>query len=282
MGFHGSHIDVPQRIRAPLQHAPQLLRHHFRRDLQHGDMVGRLQIVEAHMIVDPIASRFFFSGHGVCSGIQILLTAGDHSAESVVSPDFDDVLRHAQIALPVQHHQLAVQVGGKAGLGIPGQRQLHLAAHDGGDKRPPLLIRIITAVVVIPERVVSLSPESDAPHHPPPGVAVHGLLPESFIFFRIQGIAGRQIRIHPSEHSGPQNLAVMLRNPQSHVQGHVRQHPAVIFPVRARNDHVSATPQNRLKGPFPHLVPQAFFHMPSGKQHFVVDEPAPVPHPVGG
>ena len=278
MGADGSHVDVPQRIRLPLQHPLQFPDDQGYRYLQHRDMVGRLQIIEADMIIDPVPAGFLRPRHGVHPGIQVFLPPGDHPAESVVPPDLHDLLRNRQESLAVQPHQLAVQIRGKEGVRILRPGQLHLPAHHGGNKAPPFLIRIETGAVVVPESVIALAPEADAPQNPLAGIPVNRFLPERFVLFRIQDIGGRQVRIHPSEHPGAQQLAVVLRHPQAHLQRHIRQHPSVIFPVRTRNHHVPAAAQNGFKGPLPYLVPERFLHMPAGEQHLVIHKPAAEPH----
>ena len=93
MGLDIGAVDDPV-IRASVLHCvPEFLLYELRRVLEHGDMVRRLEIVERHMVIDPVLPGVVFFRQGGDPGVMVPLPPRDHLPEPVVRPDLDHVIR---------------------------------------------------------------------------------------------------------------------------------------------------------------------------------------------
>ena len=93
MGLDIGTVDDPV-IRAPVLHCvPEFLLYELRRVLEHGDMIRRLEIVERHMVIDPVLPGVVFLRQGGDPGVMVPLPPRDHLPEPVIRPDLDHVIR---------------------------------------------------------------------------------------------------------------------------------------------------------------------------------------------
>ena len=244
---------------------------------QHGDVAGRLQVVEGGVVIDAVRAAVPFGGQSRDTGIVVALAAADHPAVAVVGPDLDDVCRQVKAALPVEVHHLAVEVGAADGVRVALFDQIVLLADEAGDQRAPLGRGIVPGVV-LPEGPVPLAAKADVPDHPHPLLCVDALLPQRPEPVGIFAVPGFQLRVNAGEHLSPQGLGVVVGQDQPHV----RRGPAVAAGIfaGAGDDHIPPAAQQRLKCHDKGQVVPAL-HLPVGEQGLVVDEPPAVPDPGG-
>ena len=209
------------------------------------------------------------------AGVRVALTAADHLAEAVVCPDFNDVLRQVQTALLVQLHGLAVEIRAADGVWVVLFDQCILLPDEAGDERAALFGGVVLRVI-LPERLVALSPEADVPYRGGGFLPVNGILPQGAELFRVQAELGFQLRVGLHEHFGTQRLGVVVGDDQPHIGGKVVVAMAVF--ARAGNDQIAAQAQQRFKHHGKGKVAAAL-HLPVGDKRFVIDEPTTVPYP---
>ena len=273
VGLYVGSIDDPVFLHAPVQNPAQFPLHEFRRGGQHGDVVGRLQVVEGGVIVDAVGPRLPGPGQGGHPGVVVALAAADHGAVAVVRPDLDDRRGQLQIAVPVELHHLAVQVGCAGRAGVALLHQLILAADKAAHQGAPGGGGVV-AWVIHPERPVPLAAEPQVPDHVG-ALFFQGGDPQRLELGRVFVIAGVQTGVGLAEQLRPQGLGVVVGHGQSHALGQGPVAGGVL--AGAGDHHVAAAAQQGLQGHLPGQL-AASAGPPGAQQHLIVEEPPPPAH----
>ncbi len=276
VGLDVGTVDKPVIIYTMCQSVFQFLTDKFGAVGQHGNMTGRLQIVERSMVIQAMRAGVALrqSGH---TGVAVSLAAAHHFAIAVVCPNLDDIFGQVKASLLVKLHGLAVEVGAADGVRVVLLDQIILLPDEGRDECPTLF-RGVVLRIVLPEGFIALSPEADVPDGRCGFLGVDGILPEGTEFFRVQAELGFQLRVGLHEHLCPQRLGMVMGDDKAHVGGEVVVAVAVF--TRAGNHQIAAQTQQGLKHHDKgHLA--AAFHFPMRDERFIVDEPAAIPHPRG-
>lgn len=277
MGLDVGAVDDPVVLHAQRKRLAQLLAYKIRGIGQHGHVAGGLQIIEGGVIVQPVAATLSGDGQGTDAGIVIALAAGDHLAVAVVGPDGDHILRQAQMALLVELHGFAVEIGAAHGLRQAGFEQVVLLENQLGEELAPGLRRVVAGIIG-PEGLIALAAETDIPDRRMGRLQVNSVLPQALEEIGMLGIGGRQIGIGAQEHLRSQGFGVMMGDVQAEIGGQGAVAMGVL--VRAGHHEIAAQAQKGFEGHLPGLV-LAAMELPGVQEHFVVDEPAAVAHGIG-
>ena len=285
MGLHIGAVDYKIILHPMRKNLCQLAAYKFFRTRQHRHMIGRLQIIKGHMIIDPVPAMLLLSRKCTHSRVVISLPSGYHFPVAVIRPDFNHILRKLQAARPVQLHRFPVQVGAAHGLRIRFLYQPVLLFYQFSHQGPAFLVGVIFRVIR-PERAVPLSAEAQIPYGLFPFLRFYPSPPQLPELFRMLGKGRVQLRIDAGEHGRAERLRVMVCHPESHIR---RQPPVIVaVGVRSRNHHVSAQTQQSLHGHLKSFIfrdpafPVKPAFLPGMQKHLIIDKPAPVFHFIRG
>ena len=277
MGLDVGAVDQPVILCAACESLLQLIADQSGAVGQHGDVAGRLQVVEGGVVIDAVRAAVPFGGQSRDTGVVVALAAADHPAVAVVGPDLDDVCRQVKAALPVEVHHLAVEVGAADGVRVALSDQIVLLANEAGDQRAPLGRGIVPGVV-LPEGAGPPGRENRC-SRPPASPFVRrcpaATAPGTGRDTRCTGLPAPGKRWRTSQPPGARRGGGSGSAPCPPRPGG----SAGIF-AGAGDEHIPPAAQQRLKCHDKGQVVPAL-HLPVGEQGLVVDEPPAVPDPGG-